>query len=58
MKKGCNQNCGKIATVYAGGKYAGDYAGFFCEPCAKAVGFDVWERHPEGVETNETKENL
>ena len=39
----CEQGCGKIATVYGGGRLAGDWAGKYCEPCCKRLGFDVWD---------------
>ena len=41
----CEQKCGAKATVYAGGRGAGDWAGKYCEPCAKALRFDVWDRY-------------
>ena len=41
----CSQGCGAKATVYAGGRGAGDCAGKYCEPCAKALRFDVWDRY-------------
>ena len=49
MIRKCDQGCGEVATVYAGGRGAGDWAGFYCEPCQKALRFEVWDIHPEGV---------
>ena len=34
----CEQQCGKPATVYAG-----DWAGYYCQDCTTALGFDIWE---------------
>lgn len=43
--KKCEQQCGANATVYAGGPKAGDWAGFYCEPCVDALKFIVFDRH-------------
>lgn len=43
----CEQNCGKIATVYAGGNNANDWAGSYCVDCVPK-GFTVWQFHPNG----------
>lgn len=37
----CEQGCGRIATVYAGGPFAGDWAGYYCVDCVPH-GFSVW----------------
>lgn len=42
----CEQNCGAKATVYAMGPRAGDWAGRYCEPCAKELGFTITDRLP------------
>lgn len=39
----CEQQCGEPATVYAGGRGAGDWAGNYCTNCAKALNFIVFE---------------
>jgi hypothetical protein len=40
----CEQNCEQEAEVYAMGPFAGDWAGWYCEPCAKALGFRITDR--------------
>jgi hypothetical protein len=40
----CAQGCGRVATVYGGGPGAGDWAGYYCDACCSALGFDVWDR--------------
>ena len=40
----CAQGCGRPATVYGGGPGAGDWAGYYCDECCKALGFQVWDR--------------
>ncbi len=49
-KRGCEQKCGSIATVYAGGPRHNDWAGYYCESCSKALQFNVWCRYPDGLE--------
>jgi len=44
MIRKCDQGCGEVATVYAGGRGAGDWAGYYCEPCQKALRFEIWDR--------------
>lgn len=47
----CEQQCGAPATVYGGGPKAGDWAGWYCEPCIKALKFRIWDRvTPEQTE--------
>lgn len=43
----CDQRCGRPATVYGGGPYAGDWAGHYCAPCIEALGFAVWDRYDD-----------
>jgi hypothetical protein len=40
----CEQQCGADADCYAGGPYAGDWAGWYCYKCQQALGFAVWDR--------------
>ena len=40
----CEQRCGAPATVYGGGRKAGDWAGWYCEPCITKLGFQIWDR--------------
>jgi len=44
MRSRCEQGCGADATVYAMGPKAGDWAGRYCEPCAKALRFQITDR--------------
>lgn len=37
----CEQQCGKIAEVYAMDRYAGGWGGNYCQPCADALRFVV-----------------
>jgi hypothetical protein len=40
--KPCEQQCGRPATVYAVDPYiAGGYGGYYCEPCVKALCFEI-----------------
>jgi hypothetical protein len=57
-KKKCEANvgtfrdvvmCQETATVYGGGRGAGDWAGYYCEKCLTIRGFDIFDRHPNGV---------
>lgn len=41
MIKQCEQKCGAVATVYAMGPFAGDWAGYYCQPCAAALKFQI-----------------
>jgi hypothetical protein len=42
----CDQ-CGTArATVYAMGPGAGDWGGYYCEPCQRRLGFVVTDRLP------------
>lgn len=50
----CEQSCGAIATVYAGGSSANDWAGYYCENCVPS-GFSVWDKHPNGIINNNDK---
>jgi len=36
-EKKCEQNCGKSAEVYAGGRGANDWAGYYCQECADGI---------------------
>lgn len=47
MRSKCEQQCGQDATVYAMGPFAGDWAGRYCEPCAKALRFQITDRFDE-----------
>jgi hypothetical protein len=40
----CGQKCGKTATVYAMDRLPGGWAGYYCEPCAKALNFQITDR--------------
>lgn len=40
--KACEQQCHKPADVYAGGPKAGDWAGYYCQPCAEALKFVIF----------------
>jgi len=48
-KKMCEQCSESQAVVYAGGKSANDWAGFYCLPCKEKLGFIVFDNHPNGV---------
>ena len=50
----CEQGCNKIATVYAGGLFASDWAGYYCDDCVPS-GFFVWDKHPNGIINNNDK---
>lgn len=50
----CEQGCGSIATVYAGGLSANDWAGYYCENCIP-LGFSVWNKYPNGIINNNNK---
>ena len=50
----CEQGCNKIATVYAGGSSANDWAGYYCDDCVPS-GFSVWDKHPNGIINNNDK---
>lgn len=41
--KPCEQQCHKTADVYAGGPKAGDWAGYYCQPCAEALKFVIFD---------------
>ena len=43
--RNCDQCCVAVATVYAGDNIAGGWAGYYCEPCQKALRFQIWDRH-------------
>ena len=49
-KKLCQQCTQEKAVVYAGGKGAGDWAGYYCLPCKQKLGFIVFDNHPNGVD--------
>lgn len=40
----CEQACGADATVYGGGRSAGDWAGYYCQSCLEALAFIVFDR--------------
>lgn len=40
----CEQRCGEPATVYAIDRLVGGWGGYYCEPCAQAVGFRITDR--------------
>jgi hypothetical protein len=42
--KKCEQQCGAKATVYAGGRHANDWAGYYCESCVDALKFVVFNK--------------
>jgi hypothetical protein len=46
----CDQLCGNVATVYAMGSGSGDWGGFYCEPCAKALRFVITDRLNPAIE--------
>ena len=35
--KMCEEGCGKPAEVYAGGRFANDWAGYYCQECVDAI---------------------
>lgn len=39
----CEQKCGEPATVYAGGRKANDWAGYYCTNCQTALNFIVFD---------------
>ena len=41
--KVCEQGCGRLAQWYGGGPKAGDWAGYYCEACIDALGFQRWD---------------
>ena len=41
MRK-CEQQCGAYADVYAGGRGANDWAGYYCDRCRRALNFIVF----------------
>lgn len=49
-KKLCQQCVQEKAVVYAGGKSANDWAGFYCLSCKEKLGFIVFDNHPNGVD--------
>ena len=51
MNKECSQECGKKATCYGGGSYAGDWAGYYCDQCIKSLGYAVWDVFTEEIPT-------
>jgi hypothetical protein len=40
----CGQNCGQTATVYAMDRLPGGWGGWYCEPCAKGLDFQITDR--------------
>ena len=40
----CEQGCGQPATVYAMDRLPGGWGGRYCEPCAKALDFQITDR--------------
>jgi len=42
--KQCETNCGKVADWYAGGPYAGDWAGYLCDDCIDFLKFNRWDK--------------
>ena len=45
--KTCEQHCERPATVYAMDRLPGGWGGFYCEPCAKALNFQITDRLQE-----------
>jgi hypothetical protein len=40
----CEQRCESLATVYAGGNFNNDWAGYYCDTCCEALGFTVFDQ--------------
>lgn len=40
----CDQQCGHVATVHAIDPHPGGWGGRYCEPCARALKFQVIDR--------------
>ena len=47
--KTCEQHCERPATVYAMDRLPGGWGGFYCEPCAKALDFQITDRLQEAT---------
>jgi hypothetical protein len=45
----CEQQCGKEATTYAIDPLPGGWGGYYCQPCAEAMRFQVVDRYENGV---------
>lgn len=41
--KACEQDCGRAARYYAGGRSHNDWAGYYCSHCTEALKFTVME---------------
>lgn len=44
MTHDCGQRCGEPATVYAIDPIPGGWGGWYCEPCAHALRFQITDR--------------
>jgi len=45
----CEQDCGEPAVVYGGDNPHDSWAGFFCAECVVSLGFNVWDKFPNGI---------
>lgn len=48
-RRACEQGCGNPASCYAMGPKAGDWGGWYCFSCAKALGFHITDRLPHSA---------
>ena len=42
--RNCEQDCGRLATVYGIDPLPGGWGGYYCDACVKALGFRVVDR--------------
>lgn len=47
--KACEQGCHNPAQCYAMGPYAGDWGGYYCFDCAKALKFNITDYLTKGA---------
>ncbi len=47
----CEQQCGETADCYAGGKGSGDWAGYYCYTCQRALNFTIFDDYTTTKET-------
>lgn len=58
-KRDCEQKCGNLATAYAGGRSANDWAGYYCDTCTERLGFQVFDRYePNPSPTTQVRREL
>lgn len=49
MCRKCDQCATATAVVYAGGRGANDWAGYYCLPCKDKLKFFVFDNFPNGI---------